>query len=458
MNERSDCVAVSVNGLGKFYASYKTPVDRLKKLIIGESFTESGHWALRGVSMQVRQGETVGIVGRNGSGKSTLLQVVAGTLYPTEGTCATHGRVAALLELGAGFNADFTGRENIFLNAAILGMGRDETRVKYAEIVDFSELGDAIDQPVKTYSSGMVVRLAFSVAISVDPNIFIIDEALSVGDEAFQRKCFSKIEQIKNSGATIIFVSHSSGAVIELCDRAFFLDRGQLLSSGEPKKVVGLYQKLMFSSPERAKTLREAIISGDESALQEESFDGVAAGSAENIDADNDDECDDVDAYYDPDMSPRSTVKYEDHGAAISGVRVETLSGRVVNSLTPGRRYRYRYTVTFSSDARNVRFGMMIKTVSGFELAGAATSATHDLISNVTSGAIFDVEFEFDALMAPGFYFLNAGVVEQEGKGINYLNRMLDVAMFRVQEDVARISTGQVNLNVAVRCRSLANT
>jgi len=216
-------------------------------------------WALKDVSLDIKKGESVGIVGRNGSGKSTLLQVICGTLAPTGGSVENCGRVAALLELGSGFNPEFTGRENVYVNAAVFGLGEEEVDARFGDIAAFADIGEFIEQPVKTYSSGMVVRLAFAVAINADPEILIVDEALSVGDELFQRKCFSRIEAIRKNGATILFVSHSGNAIVELCDRAVLLDAGEKLAIGEPKHIVGHYQKLLYAPSDKRDAIRGQI-------------------------------------------------------------------------------------------------------------------------------------------------------------------------------------------------------
>src|SRR6185437_5576895 len=216
-------------------------------------------WALRDVNFDVKRGETVGIVGRNGSGKSTLLQMICGTLTPTQGSVSIRGRVAALLELGAGFNPEFTGKENVRLSGLLYGLSDEELRERYQAILDFAEIGEFIDQPVKSYSSGMYVRLAFAVAINVSPEILVVDEALSVGDEGFQRKCFARIDAIRDSGATVLFVSHSASTIVDLCDRAILLDRGELLAQGTPRHVVSRYQKLLYAPADRAGQIREEI-------------------------------------------------------------------------------------------------------------------------------------------------------------------------------------------------------
>lgn len=245
----SDEFTISVDGLGKRYEIYAQPADRLKQMILprlGRMVGRGGlaffseFWALRGVSFNVRRGETVGIIGRNGSGKSTLLQMVCGTLHPTEGSVAVHGRIAALLELGAGFNPEFTGKENVYLSGLLYGIPEAELRKRYQLIVDFADIGDFINQPVKTYSSGMYVRLAFAIAAHVDADTLVIDEALSVGDVRFTQKCMRFLREFQQHG-TLLFVSHDTGAVTSLCSRAIWLDSGRMVMDGSARDVVEWY-------------------------------------------------------------------------------------------------------------------------------------------------------------------------------------------------------------------------
>jgi lipopolysaccharide transport system ATP-binding protein len=242
----SDHFAIRTDNLGKRYHIYERPIDRLK-----QSFWRARKrfyrefWALKNCSFEIRQKETVGIIGSNGSGKSTLLQMICGTLHPTEGSLEVSGRIAALLELGAGFNPEYTGRENVFMNAAIMGLSRGETESRYDAIAAFADIGAFIDQPVKTYSSGMYVRLAFAVAVHVSPDILVVDEALAVGDARFQQKCMAKIRAFCQTG-TVIFVSHDTAAVTELCSRALWIEGGQIRMDGPPKFVVEKYLQFMY--------------------------------------------------------------------------------------------------------------------------------------------------------------------------------------------------------------------
>ncbi len=242
--------AISVTNLSKRYEIYERPLNRLKQFFMPRArkilnkaqkqyFRE--FWALSDVTFEIRKGETVGIIGRNGAGKSTLLQIVCGTLTPTTGMIEISGRVAALLELGSGFNIEFTGRENVYMNAGVLGLSREEIDARFQDIVAFAEIGDFLDQPVKTYSSGMYVRLAFSVVVHVNPDILIVDEALSVGDMYFQAKCMLKMKKLMESGVTVLFVSHDVGAVKALCNRAIYLENGKIIAMGTTEEVVEAY-------------------------------------------------------------------------------------------------------------------------------------------------------------------------------------------------------------------------
>lgn len=252
----SSDIAVTVNNLSKCYHIYDKPRDRLKQFLLPRIQRVAGlqrqqyfreFWALKDVSLEIKKGETIGIIGRNGSGKSTLLQMICGTLNPTSGSVKANGRIAALLELGAGFNPEFTGRENVLLHAAILGFHDETIGDRMAEVLAFSELGDFFDQPVKTYSSGMYARLAFSAAIHVDPEILIVDEALAVGDSRFVAKCMRRIKDIQERGTTLLFVSHDVGSVRTLCQRAIWLGDGQLIDDGDVFPVTSRYTEFMFS-------------------------------------------------------------------------------------------------------------------------------------------------------------------------------------------------------------------
>jgi lipopolysaccharide transport system ATP-binding protein len=246
-----DAAVIAIDRVSKCFKLYEQPVDRLKDLLLPNRSRAQDFWALRDVDLQIFPGQTVGLVGQNGSGKSTLLQIVVGTLQPTHGTIQTRGRIAALLELGSGFNPEFTGRQNIFFNGRILGLTQAEITDRFDQIAAFADIGDMLEQPVKTYSSGMFVRLAFAVIINTDPDILIVDEALAVGDIYFQQKCFQRIRQLRDRGVTILFVSHDSSSIFKLCDRAVLLERGHVVLDDKPKPVLDRYEINMLRQVER---------------------------------------------------------------------------------------------------------------------------------------------------------------------------------------------------------------
>jgi lipopolysaccharide transport system ATP-binding protein len=328
------------------------------------------------------------------------------------------------------------------MNAAVLGLERTEIDNRYDDIVAFADIGEFIEQPVKTYSSGMAVRLAFAVAINVDPEILIVDEALSVGDELFQRKCFSRIEAIRAQGATILLVSHSGGQIVELCDQAVLMDAGEKLAIGAPKQIVGWYQKLLYAASDKQQSIREQIRSADQRRSDAEGavlIDGVqqlaiAEVAVRSLES------------FDPALRPSSTISYESHGAYIDSAEIKTTAGEPVNNLLRGSIYRYSYQVRFERCASNVRFGMLIKTTSGVELGGAVSSASvRDSLANVAAGSCFRVEFKFTCALNAGVYFLNAGVVGEIAGAETYLHRVVDIAMFRVQADPISLATGIVD-------------
>lgn len=452
-------VAIKVENVSKCYQIYDTPRARLKQFVLPRLRHAIGlsrpqyfreFWALRDVSFEVKKGETVGIIGRNGSGKSTLLQMICGTLNPTSGSIEAHGRISALLELGSGFNPEFTGRENVYMNAAILGVGKDEIDARFDDIAAFADIGDFIEQPVKSYSSGMLVRLAFAVAINVEPEILIVDEALSVGDELFQRKCFSRIEALRARGATVFFVSHSASQIVELCDRAVLMDEGKCLAIGVPKIIVGAYQKLLYAPVDARRELREKIergeMAGGDNGIAEHAASFAGDGQA------NAPEQDHLKETLDAHLKPSSTIEYESHGARIQDAEIATLEGTPVNTLIAGRTYIFRYRAVFDAAVRQVRFGMLIKTVSGVELGGGASAASERTSLPYTQqGSVYHVEFSFRCALAPGVYFLNAGIVGNSGGGETYLHRVVDAAMFRVRADGERLATGIVDFDCRPR-------
>lgn len=435
---------ISVRGVSKCHRIYARPSDRLWQGLWGSRRKlYSEFWALRKVDLEVSRGETVGIVGRNGAGKSTLLQLIAGTMQPTEGQIAVRGRVAALLELGSGFNPEFTGRENVLMNAQVLGLRRSEIHDRFDRITDFAGLGSFIDQPVRTYSSGMMVRLAFSVAINIDPDVLIIDEALAVGDEAFQRKCYARIEEIKQAGATILFVSHSAQSVVQLCDRAVLIEGGHRLLTGRPRDVVSRYSRLLHASPETAPDILKEIVAFDSTGIA-----GEVANPAPDVEVRKTsilpsrqtpatapiEAWDHAEERYDDGFVSESRVEYQPRGARILDPHMATSDGRRVNVLVPNREYIFRYRVEFTSPAQQVEFAMTVKSVNGVSLFGMSSHGRSGFIADIGAGEDYDVEFRFLSRFQPGTYFLNAGCMGVVGEdGRDFLHRILDGACFRVE-------------------------
>jgi len=450
----SSSVAIAVSGLSKCFHIYDAPRDRLLQMLFrGRRKYFREFWALRDVSFSVGVGETIGIVGRNGSGKSTLLQMICGTLNPTGGEIKTSGRIAALLELGSGFNPEFSGRENVYMNAAVLGLSRAETDARFADIETFAEIGEFIDQPVKTYSSGMMVRLAFAVAINVDAQILVVDEALAVGDELFQRKCYARIEELKKAGATILFVSHSGSAIIDLCDQAILLDAGELLGVGKPSLIVSSYQKLLYAPGDKRASVRRLIQEG----LKDGNYsDNMAASLNDDAAVAPTSHPEVMDETFDPGFLPRSASAFESRGAHIGNVRICTPDWKEVNGLVRRRSYLFCYEVIFDRTVSNVRFAMLIKSATGMPLGGGlSASSLAEAISIVRSGARYAVEFKFNCYLNPGVYFLNAGVFGCDDSEEVVLHRKVDVLAFRVLPESENRATEIIDFGF--ECRAEAN-
>lgn len=446
-------VAIDARNLSKIYRIYERPEHRLIQMAtLGRVRHFKEFAALTDVSLTVNRGETMGIVGRNGSGKSTLLQMICGTLQPNSGSVSVKGRIAALLELGAGFNGEFTGRENAYMNGAILGIGREEMDARFDDIAHFAGIGDFIERPVKTYSSGMFVRLAFAVATAVEPDILVVDEALAVGDEAFQRKCFARIEAIKERGGTILFVSHGAQTILQLCDRAVLLDAGEKLLEGEPKLVVSQYQRLVNVEGTAANETRKYIRSLAASAQADDTDATLPSSLTEPHSAAHSfrkpgNSVPDEPAWLDPTLLPTSTVQYEERGAKITKLRIETAEGREVNVLSLGRRYRLLYDAQFSQPAERVIFGFQIKTVSGLALGGAnSLDVKPAQLAHAAAGAVARIEFEFECRCMPGVYLMDVGIMGSQGDQTHFLHRILDAAIFRVAPESGRFDQGLISI------------
>jgi ABC-type polysaccharide/polyol phosphate transport system ATPase subunit len=377
--------AVIVDSGSKNYRIYAKPADRLKELLFRGSKYHEDFWAVKRVSFRVPQGSTFGVVGENGSGKSTLLQMIAGTLQPTEGTITLHGRVAALLELGAGFNQEFTGHENVFLNAAIMGLSHEETVRKLPEIERFAEIGSFIDQPVKTYSSGMYVRLAFAVAIHVDPDILLVDESLSVGDVYFQQRCMRKIRQMKQDGKTILFVSHDMTAVKNLCDAAIWLEHGELKGIGEPEEVVGKYLARM--------TMRRDPYASE-----------VTRGNAAAVAG--------ADSFVVRTL-PNAGHRWGNGHAEVIGIQILDASGNRCESVEHGAPIVARVSVAFHDDVTRPIVGILMRNRLGEDICGINTSAEGFEIPPARAGQCLTMDFNLKLpLLVPGDYHFTPAIAQ----------------------------------------------
>lgn len=446
----SEKPSVIVRNLSKCYQIYDSPRDRLKQFVVPRIRESIGlsrsqyfreFWALKDVSFEINCGETVGIVGRNGSGKSTLLQMICGTLTPTVGNVETRGRIAALLELGSGFNPEFTGRDNVYMNAALLGLTRGEVDDRFDDIAAFADIGQFIEQPTMTYSSGMVVRLAFAVQAIIKPDIFVVDEALAVGDEKFQRKCYARLDELKSQGSSILFVSHSPSSVIELCDRTLLLEGGQRLLYNTAPKVIRAYQKLIYAPEDHQEKLVEQYRSADLSGSDIEtdgsngsnSSDLVPAGSTASLDA------------FDPGLIPDTTTEYPVQGAQISSIQIFNGQKQVVNVLEARESYEFVVSGHFMADAGAAYFGLHIRSISGVVITGQRHPEEGKYVENLQKGQSFRISFSFNMDLLPGTYFVGGGVWSNDEP--NCLHRIMDAIMFRVMPVKKQKSFGYVDVS-----------
>lgn len=411
-----------IEGVSKQYRIYERAADRLKEMAtLGRWKTHREFWALRDVSFEVEPGTTFGIVGPNGCGKSTLLQIVAGTLQPTLGTVWRNGRTAALLELGAGFNPEFTGVENVFMNASLMGISHAETAAMLPAIERFAEIGDFIHQPVKTYSSGMYVRLAFAAAISVTPQILIVDEALAVGDAVFQHRCMRRIRELQESGMTILLVSHDPNAIRALCSRALLLHEGRMEALGRPNDVLNRYQKLIMAR---------------ETAYEENQL--TPAGEETN----------DVELEDAPQLS--FTYRHGDGRAAVTAVSLVNATGQRVEFVETGEEVMVRVRIHFREPFEAPVCGFLIRNRHGIHLYGTNTDLQQVTLGPAQRGETIEVSFNFNCWLAPDSYSLTVGVHSPDGVSFDWLDGVL---FFHVLSTMAM--EGVANLNATARFRRL---
>ena len=465
----SSNLAAVVEDVSKCYHIYSKNSDRLKQaLSFGKAKRFRQFWALKHISFEVERGDAVGIVGANGSGKSTLLQILYGVLQPTSGKLRINGKVAGLLELGAGFNAEETGRENVLINAAIMGIPPKDIPAMYEKVVSFADIGKFIDQPVKIYSTGMAVRLAFALQISVPKDILIIDEALAVGDELFQRRCHGALERFKDDGGTILFVSHAAAGVKQLCRKAIFLDHGRVVQQGNCKIVVENYQKFLYMrDPERWQFKDQLMQGGIAREFDDRPTEARAAEVTDTMASiahvapqpeyagrrEQGVDRTPPPAQWEDALITQTAMHYQPIGAQISEPMIETLDGRKVNVLNREERYRFRYRVEFTQHVRNVIFGMLIKTTSGLELGGGAHDSPDGYIKEVQPGSVYDVSFEFAAYLLPGVYYFNCGVLGTCDDYDGFLHRVIDATAFRVRNVFTKIYSGYVDFDYHTSCQ-----
>ena len=413
--------ALRVEKVSKQYRIYERPGDRLKEsLTRGLLRRHKEFWALRDVDFEIESGTTVGIVGPNGCGKSTLLQIISGTLAPTHGDVWHEGRIAALLELGAGFDPEFTGVENVYMNASLLGLTRRETDKLLPTIERFAEIGPFLYQPVKTYSSGMYVRLAFAIAASVEPDILIIDEALAVGDAVFQHRCLRRINELHERGATVLFVSHDAAAVRALCSRAILLKTGSVIADGKPADVLNLYQKIIME--------REQAYEAETGALRSEPTEAEES------------------------LAPVSyAYRHGDRSAEIIGAELTNATHVRVEIVESGEPLTLRVLARFHHDVDDPVIGFLIRNSHGIHAYGTNTKEQQIEFGTVRSGEVIEVVFAFDCWLGVDQYTISLAVHSRDGQAYDWL----DAALF-VRVTSMTLTEGIANLNASVTTRHRA--
>lgn len=397
-------IAISLADISKCYKRYARPVDRLKEILLPGKSHAQEFWALKNINLEVSKGETLGIIGQNGSGKSTLLQIIAGTLTPTTGQVYVNGRVSALLELGSGFNPEFTGRQNVFFNGQILGLSREEIEVKFDEIAAFAEIGDFIDHPVKTYSSGMVVRLAFAVVANTEPSILIVDEALAVGDAKFQARCMKRIRQMKEQGVTILFVSHDSGSIKMLCNSAVLMNHGKVIEIGEPKEVVNHY---------------------------------IALLSSDNNERENNSQKSSVNTTLNPENSLELTDDFikvsqdnnlHRHGnklAVIKSVKIIDLQGKEITKLATGQEFQVSVLLEAKANLSDLIVGISLRNLMGLVVYGINTNLLKIQLPELQQNQELTVFFKIPCYMNKGVYTLTVGIHSEEGLSYDWVDELV---------------------------------
>ena len=440
-------IAIRVANLTKTYWLYKKPSDMLREVIAGTPRHREFN-ALKDVSFEISKGEVIGIIGRNGSGKSTLLKIIAGTLDHSGGEVQVNGKVSAILELGTGFHPEYTGRENICMGGLCLGMTREEIEHKVDQIIEFSELRDAIDQALRTYSTGMQARLTFATAVSVDPEILIIDEALSVGDAQFQRKCFAKFDEFRKNGKTILFVSHDMNSINYLCDRALLLEKGRIERHGVPRDVAKWYYQLLFGTDEEKREAPVDDLSMENSTVQDKRK--LWNGNQKQL----------KQSVYKKFNSPvllrgADESRCGDLKAEIIDFGILDPAGEKTTTLISGEAYCLFSRILFHEDVDDIHLGFGIKSVKGVDLFAVNTFVQKASVPPCKRGDILEGIVEITMWIAPGDYFLYLSAWGLGNAAV--YDRRLDALYFKVTGDCRILPESLVNLSAQVSTRCLGN-
>lgn len=426
---------IKVENLTKMYKLYDKPMDRIK-----EAFSRKGkvrykeHYALHNINFTVKQGETVGIIGTNGSGKSTILKIITGVLSPTEGKVTVDGRISALLELGAGFNPEYNGIENIYLNGTMLGYSREEMTEKLDEIIDFADIGEFIYQPVKTYSSGMFVRLAFAVAINIEPEVLIVDEALSVGDVFFQAKCFRKFEEFKANNKTILFVSHDLSSINKYCDRAILLNKGHKVEEGTPKDIIDIYKKILVNQyDEDVENNTEEEIEASAGAENEETQ-GTDTPEVKTSGVEVTQPVDESLWKSKFNINP-SVVEYGDKRGEIIDFCMMDSNGIITNSIEKDKEFFIKMKIKFNGDVEEPIFAYTIKDRMGTDLTGTNTLYENVKVGSKKAGDEVEVTFKQVMRLHGGDYLVSLGCTSYEKMDFVVYHRLYDAFNIMVMSE-----------------------
>lgn len=438
-------IAISVNDVSKMYKLYDNPMDRLKESLgLSRKKKYKEHYALNHVSFQMHKGETVGIIGTNGSGKSTILKIITGVLSPTGGEVSVNGRISALLELGAGFNGEYSGLENVYLNGSMIGFSREEIDAKLQSILDFADIGEFIHQPVKTYSSGMFVRLAFAVAINIDPEILIVDEALSVGDVFFQAKCYRKFEEFKEMGKTILFVSHDLSSIGKYCDRVVLLNKGEKLAEGGAKEMVNLYRRVLVNQYDDA-DLEE----GAENA--EAGQDGQLTDGTAGENVSKKEHAGGGRAMKDSlNLNPK-VLEYGSKLGEIVDFAIRDDTGMITNVIEKGKEFSVQMKVRFQADVNDPIFAFTLKDLKGTEITGTNTMYEHTPVKPQKAGDVREITFKQIMPLEAGEYMLCLGCTGYKDGDFTVFHRLYDVCNLTVITDKKAVGYFDMFSKVSVK-------